>query len=278
MSRKKRKKQPEKKTAETVLRNWRLDRLERDRELPVPAPGPSEVTLLCYFVRPSSEVADAFPALECAVRETWRHCGFLRTVFVADRDVPEIREFAAPFGPWVELQIETSLDPARPETIHADANARLFERFRTPRVLLVREDAFPIRPGLGSFLDDWDFVGAPLDGGGLFSRFLHSIFNTHAMDGGLSLRSRRLCEAACGEWNSRHSAKPWRTDWAENLFRTKYLPRVSIAYRSAMRFPVPCEAARFSWNAVSQFRGSAPPFGFSGANAFKWLLDNGRIS
>ena len=278
MSRKKRKRNQEKRSPETVLRDWRVDRLERDRELPVPAPGPSEVTLLCYFVKPAAAAAEAFPALECAVRETWRHCGFLRTVFVADRDVPEIRAFAEPFGPWVELQVEPSLDPARPATVHRDANSRLASRFRTPRVLIVREDAFPVRPGLGSFLDDWDFVGAPITGGGLLSSLVHALFNTHVMDGGFSLRSRRLCEAACAEWNARHGAKPWRADWAENLFRTKYLPRVSMAYRSAMRFPVPWEALRFSWNGASQVRGSVPPFGFSGAKAFKWLLDSGKVS
>ena len=278
MSRKKHKKSQERRSAETALRDWQRERLECDRELPLPAPGPSEVTVLAYFVKSAADAAAAFPYLECAIRETWRRCGFLRTVIVADRPVPEAQAFLEPLGPWGELQVERSLDPARPQTIDADMNARLATRFRTPHVLVVRDDAFPLRPGLGSFLDDWDFIGAPLAGGGWWAAFVRSLFNMHVMDGGFSLRSRKLCEAASAEWNGRHAAKPWRGDWAENLFRTKYLPRVSMSYRSAMRLPVPRQAERFSVSSSSARHLGVPPFGFSGARTFQWLLESGKVS
>ncbi|MBR1835783.1 MAG: hypothetical protein IJ783_00705 [Kiritimatiellae bacterium] len=279
MSRKKHRKNQEKRNASAVLRQWQLDRLERDRELPRPAPGPSEVSVVAYWLpQPGVPAAETFPFLECAIREAWRQCGFLHTVVVAPPGPhPELEEFAAPYGIHFEIQREPSLDPARPETAEADANARLHERFATPWALLVREDGFPLRPGIGSFLDDWDFVGAPRARDDWWHNMVASLFATHLMDGGFSLRSRRLCEAVAAEWASRCASRPWRPEWESGRFCTRELPRRSLSFRSSVRLPMPWEALRFSWDATGPFKGGVPPFGFRGARAFKWLLDNGRI-
>ena len=53
---------------------------------------------------------------------------------------PALEAFAAPFGPMVEVQVEPSLVPGRPETVATDLIARLPERFFTPFVLVVREN------------------------------------------------------------------------------------------------------------------------------------------
>ena len=162
MSRNKRKKkQSERKNATNLLREWQRERLERDRELPLPPPGPSEVTLVAYFLPPPSGDAEALSWFECAVRESWRHCGVLRTVLVAPEATDALKAFAAPFGPRVEIQVEPSLVPGRPETAAVDRAARLARRFETRWALVVADDAFPLRPGIGTWIDRWDFAGAP---------------------------------------------------------------------------------------------------------------------
>ena len=208
MSRRK-KKNAEKKGAD-LLREWQRERLLRDRELPVPATGPSEVTLLAYHFRPAEREEELFPYLECAIRESWRQCGFLHTVVVTHAASPALRTFAEPFGIHFEIQEEPSLVPGRPETMGVDMATRLHERFATPLVLVVQDDAFPLRPGLGSFVDDCDFAGAPLLRDHWWTNLLARYTNGHAMDGAFSLRSRAICERSAAEWKARGPRSPGR--------------------------------------------------------------------
>ena len=276
MSRGKRhRKNSERKNGADALREWQRERLARDRELPVPAPGPSEVSLVAYHVRPAAAADEDFLPLEAAIRESWRHCGFLHTVIVAPAATPALAAFAEPYGTGVEIAVVPSLDPERPETEEEDRIARLPERFATPFALLVSADGFPLRPGLGSFLDHWDFIGAPLVSEGWWGNLVRAFLNTHVMDGGFSLRSRALCERVAEEWKARGGSirKP-----EDGAFQTRLLPRKSLSYRSSVRLPMAHEANAFSYDAAVPFHGRIPPFGFHGPAAFKWLLDNGKIS
>ena len=269
-----RKKNQERRKADDLLAAWQLERLEQDRALPLPARGPSEVTLVAHFVPPRDRLDERFPRMECAIREAWRQCGLLRTVLVVDRESAPVRAFAdsIPHG-LVQVQVEPSLRPDRPETVAADINAKLAERVTTNLALTVREDAFPVRPGLGSFVDGWDFVGAPRARGGLWARFLARLFNSRAMDGGFALRTRRLALLVADEWRERGAGKPWRAALDDGPFATRTLPRASFAYRRAVRFPDPAEAAVFCYDATGPAPDRVPPFGFRGAAAFKVLLD-----
>lgn len=259
-----------------ALREWQRERLLRDRELPVPATGPSEVTLLAYHFRPAEREEELFPYLECAIRESWRQCGFLRTVVVTHSASPALRAFAEPFGIHFRIQEEPSLVPGRPETMALDMASRLHERFTTPFALVVQDDAFPLRPGLGSFLDDWDFCGAPLLRDHWWTNLLALWTNGHAMDGAFSLRTRALCERAAAEWKARGAASPGR-GFAENLWYTRTLPRRSLSYRCSARLPTAREALRFAYAGTGPFPGSIPPFGFHGAAAFRALQAAGKV-
>ncbi len=277
---KKHKKNAERKNGASVLRNWQAERLARDRELPIPPRGPSEVSLLAYHLPdPSAPAEGAFDALECAVRESWRQCGLLHTVLVAPSADPALEAFAAPFGPMVEVQVEPSLVPGRPETVATDLIARLPERFFTPFVLVVREDGFPLRPGLGSFLDHWDFVGAPAVRDHWWTNLRAEWTNRHRMDGGFSLRTRAFCERVAAEWASRRpgATAALRGAMSDGAFQTDTLPGRSFAVRRSARLPSAREAIRFSYAGVGSATGGVPPFGFRGAEAFRALLESGRI-
>lgn len=276
MSRGKRhRKNSERKNGADALREWQRERLARDRELPVPAPGPSEVSLVAYHVRPAAAADEDFLPLEAAIRESWRHCGFLHTVIVAPALTPALAAFAEPYGIGVEVAVVPSLDPERPETEDVDRIANLHQRFETPFALLVSADGFPLRPGLGSFLDHWDFIGAPLVSEGWWGNLVRAFLNTHVMDGGFSLRSRALCERVAEEWKARGGSVRNPED---GPFQTRLLPRKSLSYRSSMRLPMAHEASAFSYDSAVPFHGRIPPFGFHGPASFKWLLDNGKIA
>lgn len=277
MSRRRRKNQ-DRRRADDFLAAWQAERLDHDRALPLPARGPSEVTLLAYFVQPRDRLEERFPRLECAVREAWRHCGLLRTVLVVDRESEPVRAFAdsIPHG-LVRVQVEPSLKPDRPDTVAADVNANLATRVSTNLVLSVREDAFPVRPGLAAYMDGLDFVGAPRARGGWWSRLVARLFNSHAMDGAFSLRTLRLARLVADEWAARHAGRPWRSSFDDGVYATRTLPRASFAYRRAVRFPSPAEAAVFCYDATGPAPSAVPPFGFRGAAAFKVLLDKGLV-
>lgn len=275
---KRRKKQGDRNPAANLLSEWQRERLERDRDFPDPPPGPSEVTVLAHYVPRPAEREASFRALECALRETWRNCGMLRTVVVAAAGSPELAEFAKPFGPRFEVQIEPSLDPDAPETVAADRAANLPRRFATSWVLVVSGDAFPIRPGLGSYMDRFDFVGAPHAlSDAWIARTAASLFGVRAMDGAFSLRTRALCERVAEAWKQRFPGGKVPEDFSDGLFATRYLPSHSISFRREMRLPSFAQAHRFAHGSASAVSQAKVPFGFSGVQAFAPLCKAGLV-
>ena len=279
MSRSKRKKkQADRKAGSVLFAEWQAERLERDCDFPEPAAGPSEVTVVAHFAPGGGDRAAACLRLQCALRETWRNCGFLRTVVVADAETPSLSEFASKFGPRFEIAIEPSIRSGRPADVAADRAARLPDRFRTGWVLVVSEDAFPVRPGLGSYIDRFDFVGAPHPlSQAWIARAAASLFGVRAMDGAFSLRTRSLCLRVADAWKSRMAGKPVPADFDDGLFATSYLPSHSLSFRRDLRLPTFSEAHRFAHRTPGSVSQSNVPFGFSGIDAFLPLLRAGLV-
>ena len=120
----------------------------------------NEVTVLAYHFWDDQGYDAAFGRLALAVRETWRHCGQLRTVLVVNKTRPCIEAFAAE-NREVEVQVEPSLVPGDINSMSADCNSRLWTRFSTPYVLVIQADGYPLRGGLEEFVGKYDFIGAP---------------------------------------------------------------------------------------------------------------------
>ncbi len=277
MSRNKRKKkQADRKAGTLLFAEWQKERLERDCDFPEPAPGPSEVTVVTHFAPGASDRAAAAVRLECALRETWRNCGFLRTVVVAGAESPELSAFASGFGGRVEVRVEPSIRSGRPADVAAFRAARLPDLFRTGWVLVVSDDAFPVRPGLGSYIDRFDFIGAPHPlSDAWLPRAAASLFGIRAMDGSFSLRTRAICLRVAAAWSSRMAGKPVPADFSDGLFATSFLPARSLSYRRAVRLPTFGEALRFAHRSASAVSPGNVPFGFSGVDAFLPLAKAG---
>ena len=250
---------------------WLLTRLEQNRSIELPAPGPTEVTLLTYFFLPKNLSDEHFLYLEGAIRETWRQCGLLTTVIVTNEITDAMRAFAEPFGRLVELQEEKSLIHGRLNTMSIDCNARLADRFHTRYVLLITEDGFPIRPGIGRYMDGIDFWGSPVGGDNWISRLRAHFFNCHEMLGSFSLRSKRLCRMVQEQWNQQYCKQDFTRDLYEARFCTHTLPLRSYPYRKEIQFPSVHEAALFSFDSTNLRSVKVMPFGFSGVRAFRIL-------
>ena len=235
--------------------------------------GSSAVTALAYFFRDAANYDAKFTHLQGALLETWRHCGKLNTVVVTNQVGTALAKFVARY-PWVEVQVEPSLVPGDINTMSIDCNSKLGERFSTPYVLTIQDDGFPLRDGLEEFVDlGCDFLGAPFCRDLFLPRLLTRILRYAPMNGGFSLRSRKVCRMAAEYWRRFYAGEAFRTDFVEDLFYTIYLPRRHIGFWARIK-PGPSDVAtRFSHDAVPLRPCAGLPFGFHGAKAFEFLQE-----
>ena len=94
------------------MKQWQRARLAAyGGEFRPKGPGPSNVTVLAYFFRPVETAETHFPYTKCAIFETWRHCGAMKTVIVSHAVTPPVADFANRYPDLVEIQVEPSLRP-----------------------------------------------------------------------------------------------------------------------------------------------------------------------
>lgn len=232
------------------------ENLPRLRARAVPPCRHPGLTLLIYCFPREGE---GFEPFEFALRQTWDVLGALPTVVVAHRPgvVPE--GFARAHA--LDVQIEPSLIPDDVATMSRDCLARLHRRFRTPRLLIVQEDGWPVRDEIDAFLR-YDYVGAPNVHPGWRARLSDALSLT-VLNGGLSLRSRRLCRAAAALWR----LWPGRAVPSEDRFYSRLRP--------FFRFPRAAVARRFAEDCLDGLLPPAPeasPMGFHRPSTFSALF------
>lgn len=226
-----------------------------------------EVTVLAYHFWAKEGYEDAFAKVRHAFEETWRHCGKLKSVLVVNETAPCVARFAAE-NPNVEVQIEPSLVPGKIFSMSADMNGKLHERFHTPYVLVIQNDGYPLRPGLEDFVGKYDFIGAPYVGLQWWKRLVAWLTNYHVQNGGFSLRSHAICEAAAKYWNKKYHSLGDCNATSEDIFYTGTLVKKERRYRRAFRLATSRESLRFSWDgSVPIPRPKGLPFGFHGARS-----------
>ncbi len=230
-----------------------------------------DVTILAYHFWNANGYEDAFSKIAHAFMETWRHCGKLKSVLVVNECAPCVERFAAE-NPNLEIQIEPSLVPGKIFTMSADMNGRLFRRFKTPYVLIIQGDGYPLRPGLLDFVGKYDFIGAPYVGLQWWKGLAARLTNYHVQNGGFSLRSRAICEAAATYWNEKYKDMGDCVAASEDIFYTGTLVRRERRYRRLFRFATTHESLRFSWDAIVPIpKPDVLPFGFHGKKSLSAL-------
>ncbi len=264
-----------------ALHSWLLKRLEQQRDLLLSTHGPETVTVVAYHFWDKNIVDSQFDFLESALRETWRHCGMLKTILVVNSITRRLEDFAATASGWVNLDLCPDLIPGNLYSMSVDCISRLHKRFDTDYVLIVQNDGFPIRPGLDGFLGYYDYIGAPWAFGK--DDFITRLLLRHRYDvgnGGFSLRTKRLCEMAACYYQRKYKFLPNCYLLTDDYFMCKTLPSWEKRYRDTIHMAPPDFAATFALedNIDLHTRLGAKPFGFHGSSAFQHLLNENTCS
>ena len=262
----------DKPSALDTFRAWQCRRLDdyQNGSVHFPVdPGPMDVTALLYFFHDEKSIKTAWPFSECAILETWLHCGFLQTVLVVDRMSPHVLEFVRKYPQWVSIHEEPGLITGDIGTLSQECIKNLHNRFSTDYVLTIQDDGFPMNSGLEKFLGKCDFYGAPWPGHTSWTD-LYPYPRYAVGNGGFSLRTKRICEAAAMAWE-----RGWRhiwnsMKWPEDTFYCKVMPFFSRRWRKAFRYPSLQEAAEFSLECIVPRIGKPqfPPLGFHSPQGF----------
>ncbi len=240
--------------------------------------GRDDVTVLIYFFLNEDGAAAAFPAFECSLRETWLRCGMMKTVIVTNIAHRCVTDFASEFSD-VEVQVEPALVPGKIPTMSLDCVTKLHTRFATPYVLIVQNDGFPLREGLDEFVGKYDFIGAPATRDE--RRGVLRALGFPCLNGGFSLRTKRMCEKGAGAWNGfwHHIINTDSRFFSEDTFYT-FTAMMSPFYRWGLKLPSEAESFVFSYESLNDMitlPAGISPFGFHGQPTATRLLSESRF-
>lgn len=236
------------------------------------------ITILIYtFPFPGKE-REAFEKIKASLEITWKYCGELKTVVVASHRFDAVEEFVANHSN-VELQVEPSLAPGDIRTMSLDCIINLHKRFTTPYVLVIQDDGYPIREGLEEFVGKYDFIGAPSVRDG--RRRLMNALGFPCLNGGFSLRSRRVCKRAANAWNRwwRFFLDPSSRFFSEDTFYT-LTACFGPGYRFGLKFASEREAFRFAYDSLNGLitkPNDIEPFGIHGRSTVETMEMNGSV-
>ena len=256
------------------LRVWQKNRLEELRNAVFAKSRYfSDLTLVAYSF-PEDVDGDAFDWIECAVLQSWAVLGMLKTVIVVHRSFEKVERFWARHQESVEVQVEQSLLPGRIESMSEDCNSRLHARFYTPYCLVVQDDGFPLKDRLDEFIGKFDFVGAPYVRVSWWKNIICRIIGMWVSNGGFSLRSKRICEAASFWWQEKYCSLHPSELTVEDLYYTHTLPLRHPSYRMKFKIADNRTALRFSYDDIVTQRLDENPMGFHRASTFETIIRN----
>lgn len=262
----------------SLLAPWQANRLT----MPYPSIPPCRyaITAVIYHFGIPELIDSQFPAIKCAILETWRHCGMMRTAVVSNAPSRTLEAFAEQHSPNVVIVKNTALVPGDVESMSLDCNTNLHKYFDTDFALIIQNDGFPLQQGIDRFFGKYDYIGAPFVRHNLVTN-LTGLSRKHAVgNGGFSLRSKRICDQASYYWTKRYSQLFSKTSrfTKEDAFYCCVLPVLERTYRKEMRFAPIDEALAFSYDALYDREPERLPFGFHGPAAFKLFRKKGWIA
>ncbi len=230
-----------------------------------------DVTLIIYsFLEDERD----FSGMEFSILQSWHVLGLLPTVIVSDRPTAAINAFRSRYPDYVQIQIEPHLRVGDIATMSADCITKLHSRFTSPYCLIIQDDGFPINDRLGDFLGKYDYLGSP-SVRDVPAQYIVDITRCVCLNGGFSLRSRRICRDVASQWRfwSKYISANHRL-YSEDAVYTHVCCRNPF-FRLRNRFPSSRTARRFSlpdFDGVVDIRGMRnATFGVHGPTAI-WQL------
>lgn len=268
----------EMKSATEALCEWQRNRLETIHKGRDYGNGRDDVTVLAYYWgADAGRAGTEFYRIESAFRETWLHCGMMKSVIVTDKLTDELKQFSLLF-PKVEIQIEPSLIPGDLDSMSFDCNGRFVERFSTEYLMVIQDDGFPLRTGLDGFLGKWDFIGAPYVRDKFFPRLVAGLLNLWTSNGGFSIRTHRICEMAAEYWRKKYCNFKGDVHWiGEDAYYTETLLKREWRYNRTMKMADNRSAIKFGYDIIVPQPIRELPFGFHRAETFVDFVNRGWI-
>jgi len=264
---------------ENTFLRWQRTALDQLAGMRVPPPAVDNVTALTYHLFQDAALFDArFDMVKTAFLMTRLTCGCIPCVLVVNRVTPAVETFCA------EQQIKIDCDRSLPGGIRClslDYIQRLHARFDTEYVLGMHGDGFPLRRGLEAFVGPYDYIGSPWGKGSWYTNLVFPYPRYCVGNGGLSLRSKRLCEMASDCYRRKYRFLPYSYALIDDVFFCKILPRFEKACRTTMVYAPPEVAGRFAYESNPEFyaRDGEMPFGFHAAGGFDQVMKDfgGRV-
>lgn len=261
-----------------MVAQWAQNRLATDRHDGLPkSVGRVDVTAVAYAFGDAEKMVRYGDDIELALRETYRHCGLLKTTLVVNRPTPGLESFVSECNGLVRLDVDETLKPGDIVGFSRNMIRTLPERFDTPYVLNIHPDGFPLRSGLDEFVGKWDYIGGPwsLDHDDWITKVLLNR-NDGAGNGGFALRTRKICEVGAAAYRRFWKMIPDCYLLYEDIFFTRFLPRWQPGYSRKISFASQSDAARFSFceNQVAQRQYGKLPFGFHSWKSLFMLQDS----
>lgn len=261
------------------LVRWQREALARLAGLRPRPPSVRNVTALTYHLFSDPAVFDArFPEVESAFLMTRLTCGDIPCTLVVNRVTPEVERFCGAHG--VRVDCDRTL-PGGIRCLSLDYIGRLHARFDTEYALCIHGDGFPLRRGLEAFVGPYDYIGSPWGRPSWYTNLVFPYPKYCVGNGGLSLRSRRLCELAASCYRRKYRVLPDCYVMVDDVFYSRVLPRFERACRATMSYAPPEVAGRFSFESNPEFYalGGEMPLGFHTAGGFERVMRDfgGRV-
>lgn len=252
----------------TALVDWQheiISHLSGKRPL---RPAVSRVTAVAYFFWDDDRINTEFYAIAAAFLVTRRLCGELPCVLVVNRKTPKIEVFCVDNG--IRIIVDPTLTGGI-KRLSLDCITKLHTYFDTDYVLTIQTDGFPLRRGLEPFIGPYDYIGAPWGKASWYTNLVFPYPRYCVGNGGLSLRSKRLCEMASDCYRRKYRLLPYSYALIDDVFYCKVLPRFEKACRTTMVYAPPEVAGRFAFESNRAFyaKGGEMPLGFHAAHGFE---------
>ena len=262
------------------LNAWKRARLDEDRVIGFHRKkGRSDVTVVAYAFAPCERMHDCVDSIEFALRETYRHCGMLRTTLVVNQMTERLESLKSEFGSEFRIDVDESLVPGDIVGFSRNMIKTLPDRFDTPYVLNVHPDGFPLRNGLDDFVGKWDYIGGPwnIANDDLLTKALLSR-NDGSGNGGFALRTRKICEIGAVAYKRFWKIIPDCYLLYEDIFFTRFLTRWQPGYAKSVALAPRSESLKFSVSSELMPGEclSCLPFGFHSWCALRKIQESGR--
>lgn len=259
-------------TEVNALLRWQRETLPLLGERRLTPSPVAKVTALTHHLYKDPVLFDErFDMVRHAFLMTRLTCGDIPCVLVVNRVTPAVEKFCSEHA--VRIDCDRSLPGGIP-CLSLDYIQRLHERFDTEYVLSIHGDGFPLRRGLEAFVGPYDYIGAPWGKASWYTNLVFPYPKYCVGNGGISLRSKRLCEMASSFYRRKYRLLPYSYALIDDVFYCKVLPRFEKACRKAMVYAPPEVAGRFAFETNLEFYSTdgKMPLGFHSALGFERVL------